>query len=532
MDGKVNSDMEFTISLEKKYFNPKSLDQDPNNALWKTWERRSDDGVTTSLQLIRNSRPPMLDHQDKYMMKAQSKLIGPSDRNDKVISGEKDGSTANLVSTARPEVNTASVPVNVSAATPSTPPTTTIFSDEDLTIAQTLIKLRSKKAEEKGIAFKDADDSTRPIRSITTLQPLLTIDPKDKELDRAQKEKQKQEKATISTLTKEFDEIQPRMDVNHELAVRMTHEEQEKYTIKERARLLAEYYERKKETISSRKSKGNKEQTTYKNSSHEQNDYKLYQKEQKWINDFVPIDSEKEEKKSVEPESKGKKGKRIKRFAESALKQKSSKRQKMMQEQESAKSDKEESAGYEHEKEELRMWLTVVSDEEESVDLEILSTKEKRYPLIKEMLEKMLNSKLEVEAESTMEFELLKFINLGLKSHVEEATATTNLEWCQLDDLIKMWILGSLCDSLQEQVVTTPGNAKALWVHLKDLFHDNNDARDINLDNELRSIKIGKMTVKEYCTKIKSMANRLKNLDCQATTLPSAFSTMTLQDPT
>nr|GFC11305.1 hypothetical protein [Tanacetum cinerariifolium] len=31
----------------------------------------SDDGVTTSLQLSRNSRPPMLDHQDKYMMKAQ-----------------------------------------------------------------------------------------------------------------------------------------------------------------------------------------------------------------------------------------------------------------------------------------------------------------------------------------------------------------------------------------------------------------------------------------------------------------------------
>ncbi|GJR86938.1 hypothetical protein Tco_0210949 [Tanacetum coccineum] len=35
----------------------------------------------------------------------------------------------------------------------------------------------------------------------------------------------------------------------------------------------------------------------------------------------------------------------------------------------------------------------------------------KRYPLIKEMLQKMLNWKLEAEAESTMEFELLKFIN-------------------------------------------------------------------------------------------------------------------------
>ncbi|GKC83783.1 ribonuclease H-like domain-containing protein [Tanacetum coccineum] len=78
-----------------------------------------------------------------------------------------------------------------------------------------------------------------------------------------------------------------------------------------------------------------------------------------------------------------------------------------------------------------------------------------------------------------------------------------------------MWILGSLCDSLQEQVVTTPGNAKALWDHLKNLFHDNKDARAINLDNELRSIKIEKMTVNEYCTKIQAMANRLKNLDCE-----------------
>ncbi|GKF39839.1 hypothetical protein Tco_0119900, partial [Tanacetum coccineum] len=55
-------------------------------------------------------------------------------------SGEKDGSTADKVSTARPEV---------SAATPVTPPTTTtVFNDdEDLTIAQTLIKMRSEKAK-------------------------------------------------------------------------------------------------------------------------------------------------------------------------------------------------------------------------------------------------------------------------------------------------------------------------------------------------------------------------------------------------
>nr|GEZ57926.1 hybrid signal transduction histidine kinase M [Tanacetum cinerariifolium] len=104
--------------------------------------------------------------------------------------------------------------------------------------------------------------------------------------------------------------------------------------------------------------------------------------------------------------------------------------------------------------------------------------------------------------------------SLGLKSHVEDDTMSTNPDWFQLDDLIKMWILYSLCDSLQEQVVTTPGNVKALWDHLKDLFHDNKDNRAINLDNELRSIKIGTMTVNEYCTKIRSMAEHLKNLGC------------------
>ncbi|GKD81712.1 hypothetical protein Tco_1348551, partial [Tanacetum coccineum] len=181
-------------------------------------------------------------------------------------------------------------------------------------------------------------------------------------------------------------------------------------------------------------------------------------------------------------------------------------------EQESSKSDEEAATDYEHEKEELRMWLTVVSDEEENVDPKILSAKypivdwesqnlgnvdmedlhvckiiradgntsyhkslssmlekfdrqdlvdlhrlvmkrfedttpegynlllweilscgvhtllidgtltsfnmlvEKRYPLIKEMLQKMLNWKLKAEAESTMAFKLLKFI----KSQLEE----------------------------------------------------------------------------------------------------------------
>ncbi|GKF98400.1 hypothetical protein Tco_0297183, partial [Tanacetum coccineum] len=76
---------------------------------------------------------------------------------------------------------------------------------------------------------------------------------------------------------------------------------------------------------------------------------KLYQKEQKWIDDFKSMDSKEG-------------GSRTKRT-----------------EQESIENDEETTTDYEQEKEELRMWLTVVLDEEETVDPKILSTK---YPIV------------------------------------------------------------------------------------------------------------------------------------------------------
>nr|GEU71754.1 reverse transcriptase domain-containing protein [Tanacetum cinerariifolium] len=53
--------------------------------------------------------------------------------------------------------------------------------------------------------------------------------------------------------------------------------------------------------------------------------------------------------------------------------------------------------------------------------------------------------------------------SLGLKNHIEDpstSTSTIVLEWSKIDDLIKMWILGTLSESLQDEVVTTLGTAK------------------------------------------------------------------------
>ncbi|GKF18398.1 hypothetical protein Tco_0063316 [Tanacetum coccineum] len=91
-------------------------------------------------------------------------------------------STGDVVNTAGTEVNIVSAPVttagvSVSIAKPITPPptTTTIFEDEDLTIAQTLVKKRGEKSKVREVVMQEpSETTTRP-----TVPP-QQHDPKDK----------------------------------------------------------------------------------------------------------------------------------------------------------------------------------------------------------------------------------------------------------------------------------------------------------------------------------------------------------------
>ncbi|GKB51239.1 putative ribonuclease H-like domain-containing protein [Tanacetum coccineum] len=115
---------------------------------------------------------------------------------EQVISAAADEvSTGDAVNTASTEVNTASAlvttagvsvstaepittaSVNITTAKPTTPPTTTTtaFEDEDLTIAQTLVKMRSEKSKVRGVIMQEpSETTTRP-----TVPP-QQHDPKDK----------------------------------------------------------------------------------------------------------------------------------------------------------------------------------------------------------------------------------------------------------------------------------------------------------------------------------------------------------------
>ncbi|GJT38857.1 hypothetical protein Tco_0938722 [Tanacetum coccineum] len=283
-----------------------------------------------------------------------------------VLDDDMEDVEGETVHTATTGVSVVSAPVTtagvaISTAEHRTPSTTaaTAFMDEDLTIAQTFIKMKEEKAKEKGVAIKDVEYSLRPIRSIITLQPLPTIDPKDRELahrlheeelaelDKALKERQKQEEATSAALAKRFDEIQARIDVDHELAIRLTHEEQEKYTIEERARLLAKFFERRKKQLAAERAKAirNKPPTRTQ---------KLYEKEKKWIDDFKPIDDDSQQ----QAES-------TKKRPRADSKEESSKKQKLEEDNDA-------------EKEELRDNMDVVPRGDVAIDVESLATK---YPI-------------------------------------------------------------------------------------------------------------------------------------------------------
>ncbi|GJZ81219.1 putative ribonuclease H-like domain-containing protein [Tanacetum coccineum] len=192
----------------------------------------------------------------------------------------------------------------------TTDKTKPMFKDSDFDDLDDLVdEGMAFKAKAKGVAIKDVEDSSRPIRSITNLQPLPTIDPKDKgkgilqETEPVEKTKKK---------------VQGDAQIERDALAELDRAQKEK------------------------------------------------QKQEKATN---PMDSEEDGSNTK------KDGKRIKRIADSTSKQKLPKKSKVIKEQESAESNAEAATDYEQEKEELRMWLAVILDEDETVDPELLSVK-------------------------------------------------------------------------------------------------------------------------------------------------------------
>ncbi|GJR47497.1 hypothetical protein Tco_1315600 [Tanacetum coccineum] len=234
---------------------------------------------------------------------------------DDTTAAEKDVNAAEPVSIAGDAVTAASVilnidtvgPSNVSAAGPSTSTARDIFKDKMMTIVDTLVAIRSTKPRTTSVVIRDVEEELR--REI----PLPIVQSQDKviaqilfEEDQAQFEREQriareraaEQEDKDAALIAEFDNVQARIEADALLAARLQEEEREQFFIDEQARFL----------------------------------------EQKWINDFVPMDYEEGGKK-----------------AESSKKEAASK------------------------KEGLKAYLKIVPDEDRAVNYETLA---KKYPIV------------------------------------------------------------------------------------------------------------------------------------------------------
>nr|GEX87667.1 hypothetical protein [Tanacetum cinerariifolium] len=178
------------------------------------------------------------------------------------------------------------------------------------------------------------------------------------------------------------------MDGDHELAARLAYEEQEQFTIKEREKLLAKFFERRKKQLAAERSEAIKNKPPTRTQVRNRMITYLKHMEQKWIGNFKPMDDD-----SQQQVESNKKRQREVSNDESSRKQKLEEnndaekeelraildiRQREVSNDESSRKQKLEENN-DAEKEELRAILDIVPRDDIAINVESLATK---YPII------------------------------------------------------------------------------------------------------------------------------------------------------
>lgn len=106
--------------------------------------------------------------------------------------------------------------------------------------------------------------------------------------------------------------------------------------------------------------------------------------------------------------------------------------------------------------------------------------------------------------------------SFGVSGHIDGSSSPssdTDTLWKEHNDLTKMWIYGTISDSIIETVLKPKCTARDLWLAIENLFRDNKEARAMQLENDLRTTVIGDLSIHDYCKKLKSIADLLANVE-------------------
>ncbi|GKA69041.1 hypothetical protein Tco_0775105 [Tanacetum coccineum] len=180
-----------------------------------------------------------------------------------------------VISVAANVVSTAGAATTVSAAT------TTTDDDGDITLAQALIEMKSTKPKNKGVVIQELGESTTTISSQLSsqqsqdkgkgilIEPVKPMKKKDlirldeeaalklqaefDEEERLAREKAKKEKEANIALIETWDDIQAKIDADHQLAERLQAQEQEELSVEEKATLFQQLLEKRRKHFAAKR---------------------------------------------------------------------------------------------------------------------------------------------------------------------------------------------------------------------------------------------------------------------------------------
>ncbi|GJU25074.1 retrovirus-related pol polyprotein from transposon TNT 1-94 [Tanacetum coccineum] len=141
------------------------------------------------------------------------------------------------VSVAGDKVSSASVATTVSAATTTTATITTV---DDIALAQALEEMKSTKPKQKGVVIQDLGESTTTKSSQLSSQDKAEFD----EEERLAREKAEKVQEANIALLKTWDDIQAKIDADHQLVERSQAQEQEELSVEEKATLFQQLLEK------------------------------------------------------------------------------------------------------------------------------------------------------------------------------------------------------------------------------------------------------------------------------------------------
>ncbi|GJS27269.1 hypothetical protein Tco_0487889 [Tanacetum coccineum] len=255
-----------------------------------------------------------------------------------------------------------------------------------------------------------------------------------------------------------MEDVQARMDADELLAERLQQEEREQFTVDEQAKMLVDLIAERKKFFATQRAEqirnkpptraqlgnkmvtylkhmGNYTHTQLKSKSFEEIQ-KLYEKEQKWINDFVSLDFEMVKDSGKEDGDSQKQTESSKKRPRAEHDEKSVKKQKLEDE---AK------------REELRACLDIVPRDDIAMDFESLATK---YPII--------DWKTHILTENMMYFQIIR-ADRSSKNYKISSGMLDNFDRQDVIDLYRL---------VKERYETTSpeGYYLLLWGDLKNLF--------------------------------------------------------------